>query len=422
MRLLILAQNFPPEFSGAATMQWELASCAARQGHDVTVLTVKPRHHMVTPGDAQPESPANLRVIRANVPALTRKSFVARVVHDTLLQLAFLIRALRERKHDVVLSWSPPLPYPYVVLPLRLRGTKLVVYVQDLFPDFLVSLGLLRQGGAAQRFLERVQSTILAKCDYVAVHSPRARERLLTRGVPRVHLLPLWVDTDFIAPRERNNAFARANGLEESFVALYAGTIGHAMGVERLLPAAAAALQPSDGILIAVVGDGTRSEQLQRVCSSVGSANLKLIPLQSRQTLPDVLGAADVLLVVLRGESSSDRTAYLRNVIPHKLLTCMAAGRPILASCEVDSDLADIIRKADCGLVVPAGDAAALANAIRKMKTDRAQLQRWGENARKFAVAHFSSDDRVARLTRLFERLGSEPAEAFDNPWEAPAT
>jgi colanic acid biosynthesis glycosyl transferase WcaI len=114
--------------------------------------------------------------------------------------------------------------------------------------------------------------------------------------------------------------------------------------------------------------------------------------------LNEVQASADVSLVTLapgRGRTS----------VPSKILGYMAAGRPIVASVDEDSDTAAAVREGRCGLVTPAGDAAALADAITSLLDDPARREAMGRAGRSHFEATYSKDAALAAMTRVLEEV-----------------
>lgn len=424
MRLLILTHHFPPEFSGDATMQWDLARHMAGAGHRVTVVTTYPHHHMLAGSGVR--LPARDRVdgfdlIRMRTPHWTRKYLPVRLLQDLMAETAYVFRSLFTGPADVVVLWSPPITLTLLASALKwIRGAKILMYMHDAFPELLVSMGIIERGSLTMRVGEWLESLAYRLADYVAVHSPRNRAHVMARSKrpEATHVWPLWLDTEAVHPMPRENAFVHQQGLSGRFVVMYAGTVGHAMGVTTI-PQAADALRDHPEIEFAVAGAGTHLPALEQEIRRRKLTNLRLLPLRPREGLAEMLAAADVLLVCLRSEKTDNPNGYFRAVVPHKLLTCMAAGRPILASTEPEGDLARLIHISDCGLVAAAEDAQALARAVLRMQASEAKRQEWGENARRFAVRYFSSQTQLPLLEGILSALAEGRVEAPATVWSA---
>ncbi len=424
MHLLILTHVFYPEFSGAATMQYELAKDMVSAGHKVTVVASQWHHDInVSAKPLQPESLLDgIRVLRVRPPVkLDSSRFIQRALGDLTRDIAVVIRGLRCDPADVVFVMSPPITLPIIASIFKLfRKSVLVLNVQDIFPEFVIAMGILSRNSMAIRFGQIVEKLAYACADYIGVHSPKNRLHIVSCGVPddKVHVLPLWVDTDLIVPRSRRNTFSESRGLNDKFVVLYAGTVGFAMGAHTI-PETASLLAREKNIQFVVIGAGSKLDEMTAEIRKFAVDNIMVLPPQSREDLPDILASADVLMVTLRKEITDNPNGYFRAVIPHKLLTNMAAARPILLAAEESSDAAEIVRIAQCGRTIPPEDPRALAQAIMEMYNDQKKLSSWGRNGRMFVCRHFASKTQVERLGKLFLSLSGDRHYQFqmNNPW-----
>lgn len=424
MHLVILTHYYPPEFGGVATRMYELADHMIHSGHQVTVITTHPRHHMRTGSDtasshSDEQTTDGIRVIRVPAPDWRRGALPLRALQDLLAEIGFLYSGLRCRRADAVFVESPPITLPIIAYGLKLfRGSSLVLNVQDVFPELLLAMGIIERGSFLARIGQGLERLAYRCADYIGVHSPKNRLHVLSRSVPEeiVNVFPLWVDTELIRPRPRNNAWAREHGLTDKFVVMYSGTVGFAMGATTI-PRAAERLAERDDIQLVVVGTGPHRHRMEAEIDRLGVDNLLLLPPQPREDFPNVLASADVLLVTLRGELTENPNGYFRAVVPHKLLSGMASGRPILVSAEEEGDTAELVRLSECGLVVPPEDPEALAEAIVKMKQNPEALERWGNNGRDCVCRHFSSSRQVERIEELFRCVIEGETPSLNDPW-----
>ncbi len=248
-------------------------------------------------------------------------------------------------------------------------------------------------------FFEHLGKFLYRRSQAIAVHSPGNASWLRNRGVPgeKIHVIPNWVDTRRHRPQDaRNGNPVRARlGLGDRFVVLFAGVMGHAQDLATVVEAAAA-LAAEPRIIFLLVGDGAQRSAVERRLRALGLANVRLLPFVPWQDYPVLVAACDVGLVTLKKEMKTP-------VVPSKLLTYMACGRPVILSLPEESDARAIVREADCGLLVRPGDAGALAAAIRTLLADPAHADRLGAAGRRYAVEHFERSTCVARWEGLLE-------------------
>lgn len=411
MNVLITTQVFPPEIHPTAVMVQQLARYLARRGHDVTVACGHPHH----PTGRLPsgwsrrllarEKSDGVRVLRGWHAISPSRSIAVRAAVFVSQALGTTAAALGAPAPDVVVNYGPPFVGPLLSAGIaKAHGAPLLSVIYDIYPDVVIGSGKLRNGFAiaAARRAERAQYRV---SDRILVLSEGFRRRLQAKGVSpaKVVTVPVWLETDEITPRSRDNAWRRRHGIDaEVKVVLYAGTIGLVSGA-RVVLEAAERLRARRDVLFLFVGEGQVKDELERTARASGLPNVRFLPFQPRGELCDVQASADVSLVTLapgRGETS----------VPSKVIGYMAAGRPVVASVDLDCDTAEVIRSARCGVVVPPGDAAALAKALDSLIADEAERNVMSERARRAFEDRFAADAALRAYAEILEVLGRERA------------
>jgi glycosyltransferase involved in cell wall biosynthesis len=178
-------------------------------------------------------------------------------------------------------------------------------------------------------------------------------------------------------------------------IALYAGRVNAEKGLDQIL--ALAALRPE--ILFVLVGsEGQGAIEAE----ATGRANLRLVPWQGPAALPAWLHAADLLLIP---PSLAPLERFRNCVLPLKLFSYLAAGRPILAP--VAPDTAELLRDGDNALLVPPGAPEAAAAALDRIVADPRLAARLAAGARASA-RELTWDRRAERIQGFLEaRLGA---------------
>jgi glycosyltransferase involved in cell wall biosynthesis len=156
-----------------------------------------------------------------------------------------------------------------------------------------------------------------------------------------------------------------------------------------------------------VFGDGAAKEDFLRHRAELGLANVSHYPLQERRMLPHMLSGADAVLV-------SQLPQVVDIVLPSKLITALGAGAMILAACAGNSETARIVEQSHGGIFVPAGDDAALAEQIQRIRSGKVDVNVYRARARKFAQKVFDRDVVYGPLvSELMRRAGRAPCEAL---------
>jgi glycosyltransferase involved in cell wall biosynthesis len=171
-------------------------------------------------------------------------------------------------------------------------------------------------------------------------------------------------------------------------IALYAGRLNAEKGLDQIL--ALAALRPD--ILFVLVGS---EGQGPIEAEAAGRSNVRIVPWQAPAELPLWLRAADVLLIP---PSRAPLDQFRNCVLPLKLFSYLAAGRPILAPAAPDT--AELLHDGDNALLVPPGEPEAAARALDRILGDSALADRLGAGA--LASARDLTWDRRAEKIQAF--------------------
>ena len=213
----------------------------------------------------------------------------------------------------------------------------------------------------------------------------------------KIDVLHNWVDTDFIQPGSRMNTFRREFDLGESFVVSFAGVLGYSQDIGVILEAADLLKSHTD-ISWVIVGDGVEKERLSMKSDQMGLTKVQFIPMQPRDKYPEVLRASDVSLTTLHRDVKTP-------VVPSKILSIMAAGRPVVAAMDLKGDAPKLIETAKCGFCLPPGNSKMLAEKILSLYQDRNLCQEMGMNGRKYAEEHLSLSACVSKYETLFQQI-----------------
>lgn len=404
MKVLLITPYYPPEIGGAAHLMCELAASLRDRGHRVTVLTGYPRYNVkVAPPQYRrsfrmTETLDGIEVKRARILTLPRSSMIGRGLEHFFVGAWLTALAAVAPRADAAMVLSPPLPLPWMIAGLgRVRRVPVVVNIQDLFPREAVELRMLTNK-ALIAFFEAMERQVYRWAARITVHSPGNKGHVVARGGAggRVDVVGNWIDLDRIRPGARANAFSRRYGLDDRFVVSYAGTMGWAQDMGTIVKSAAL-LRDRKEILFLFVGDGVEKGKAQALSLELGLANMLWLPTQPWSVYPEILAASDACLINLCPELRTP-------VVPSKLLSIMAAGRPVVASLPAESDARGMIADAASGITVGAGEERALAEAIGRLASDRGLGREMGRRGRAYAEANLSREFCTGQMESVLKK------------------
>jgi glycosyltransferase involved in cell wall biosynthesis len=403
MRVLIWTQYFWPENFHIN----EVARSLKAQGAEVTVLTGKPNYPEgkifdgYTAMGIQLEEYFGIEVIR--IPLRQRgknsgKGMALNYLSFIFSGYLFAPYALRGRKFDAIFVYAPSpllqaLPAIYVSW---LKRAPLVLWVQDIWPDALVATGFIKSRwilgmvGLAVRYIYRFSDSILIQSEGF-----RASVERWTSKKERIQNFQNSAEDTSAEPTKPIVNVQLVEDLAASFSIVFAGNIGSAQSCETII-GAAKLLQGVPAIKFYLIGGGS---MVDSVSESIVRGRLKNVAMTGQvpaKDMPSIFASASVLLLTLRDEPALSLT------IPSKLQSYLAAGKPVIASC--NGEAVSILTKANAGLACPAGDTSALAEAVLKLfQMTHEERVRLGENGRAYFEAHYRLQSRVTELVTHFD-------------------
>lgn len=398
MRIQILGLNYAPEPVGIATYTTGLAEALADRGHEVRIVTAKPyypqwRIHDGYRGAGWSADMINgVRVTRCPLYVPRRPDGIRRILHHASFAVASLGPMLCEARRfrpDLLLTVAPSLiAAPVALAAARLAGARSWLHIQDFEIEAAFATGLMGETGFAARLALGFQHRTIAAFDRVSSISPQMCAKLRDMGVAADRVIEFrnWADLSRVRVLDRPSPYRAEWGITAPHIALYSGNIANKQGIGIIVEAARRLAHRGD-LLFLVCGEGPNRDQL--VDSARGLANIRFEPLQPMERLGDLVGLASVhLLPQLAGAADL--------VLPSKLTNMLASGRPVVATADSGTGIAEEV--AGCGLLTPPGDADRFAAAIESLLDQPATAAALGAAARRRAEERWSHDAIIDRL------------------------
>ncbi len=403
MRILLFGQWYRPE--PAYGLQ-DIAQVLIKKGHDVTVLTGFPNYPSgkLYPGYRikhwQKEQLNGVPVVRVPLYPDHSKGKIRRTINYLSFMLSSsMLGPFLIPKPDVMFVYHPPLTVGVAAYVMsRVWKIPFVYQIQDMWPETLQATGMLHNPKILNG-IDRVAKWVYAKADAICVISPGFRDNLIQKGVQqhKIHTIPNWVDLQKYHPAPANTEKARKLGLDGHFNIMFAGNIGEAQGLETLV-SAAMLLRKTPAIQFVLVGDGIAVPRLKALSKKHNLNNIRFLGRFPAEEMSELYALADVLLVHLKDDP------LFRITIPHKILSYLAVGKPILSA--VKGDASDVVQHARAGLTCPPEDANALAaTALQFYEMPDAERTKMGRRGLDAAQTHFEKETLITQIETLMQSL-----------------
>lgn len=412
MNLLVLGMNYAPESTGIAPFTTGLCEYLAARGHAVTVATTFPHypewktHAAYANKWTQTETRSGVTIHRTRVFLPHQPTTLRRVLYDTSLSVGALRSGFKTRDLDLVVGVLPPIQAGVAARWLAAwKHVPYVLWIQDLALEAAMSVGMLREN-FVWRAAQRLENYAYARAEKFMVISGGFQEALARKNVARakIEYLPNWVNADLYAPAASNGFRHTYNIRPETLLVMHAGNMGVKQNLENILRAAEQ-LRAARDIEFLFVGDGSQKNNLVEYAARARLNNVRFLPLVPRHQVPAMMAAADILLL-------NQHPEIVEAVIPSKLLSYMAAARPIIIAAHADSEASRQVRAAECGVWVEPNQPDALAQAVSQLARDTEAREKLGARGRAFAETNFARETLLRAYERALSSVLKSPSPA----------
>jgi colanic acid biosynthesis glycosyl transferase WcaI len=404
LRLVVLCPHFAPDLAPTGVVMTRIVTELAARGHELHVVTSLPwyRNHAIEQGWGgrlwRTEKTEWGSIIRVHpFPGKSKSNLLRRALGFIAFSYAVGIRSVHADglpfKVDGVLAMSPPLTLGLTGWCTKIiRRAPLVFNIQDVFPDAAIQTGAISNKKiiAAAKWLERVS---YQRSDAVVLLSQDLRTNIANKidakHHHRLHVIPNFVDTVAITPQDRMTNYRSELGIGDQLVVMYAGNVGFSQSLNLVVEAAAKFPE----VAFVVNGDGAARKKLQEDCAEL--ANVYFGDYQPIERLSEVLATGDIHLVPLR-------TGLAAVSVPSKSYSILAAGRPMLAAIDLNTEIPNMLQQSGAGIAVEPDNAPAFIEALGRLVNNRDQLSEMGANGRKWVETHASPASVAARYEEIF--------------------
>lgn len=385
MHILLLNEYYPPDTSATAKMAMQVVETLA-QRHRVTVIAGRPSYD---PDEFYPyallrrDVHENIVIERVGSTAYSRKQMKKRV-SNYLSYLALAVPRALSLQGDLVLAMTdPPVAGVAGAFVAEMTGRPFVYNIRDLYPDMAIGGDIVNRSPWVERW-EGLHRNALRRATRIIVLGEDMRQRIVSKGVSADRVVVVRDGATFSpATSAANHGIVEEIRCGFQFVAVHAGNLGFYGAWGTLLKAAKILSNENTGFVF--IGDGANRGVLE--ASARATSNVRFLPFRPANEIPCVMAAGDVHIITVRRGLEGV-------VVPSKLYSILAAGRPVLVVAPPECDAAQIVRESGSGLVADPDDPSSVAAAILQLRADPLGLAEMGRRARE-------TSEKYARVKEL---------------------
>jgi glycosyltransferase involved in cell wall biosynthesis len=326
-----------------------------------------------------------------------------RLLNMLTLGASIFLKSLVKIKNGqmiVVVSAPPSLPF-ITAIAAKIRSARYNLIVQDKYPETLIAVGKIYPDSIFVKIFNKLNVWLYREAERIIVVGRDMGELVKNQlngnlgHKTKIEVIQNWASLEEIEPARRdNNELLKELGISDKFVFLYAGNMGHPQDLESIIECAVR-LKDDQRFHFLFLGSGVKKKWLETKVKEADLSNVTVIPPRPRDEQKLFLNACDVGFVSL--------VKGMRGVaMPSRTYNFLAAGKPILALTEENSEVARVIEEDRVGWIVAPNEPIKLLQIIYKIYEDRDLLEEIGKRARKSALDKYSVETAVYKYKKSF--------------------
>lgn len=343
-----------------------------------------------------------VNIRRCKSTTFNKNNIFLRLINSVTISVSILINLFRQCKNgDLVLVVTNPPLLPFIALFVcKIKKASCMLLIHDVYPEVLIVTDILSADGMLSKMLSICTSFLYRGVDKVIVLGRDMYEivsKKLHGYSEKVVIIPNWADVDIVQPAERaTNKLLHELNLSEKFVVLYVGNMGRTHGLESLVESAKALSQ--ENIYFLFIGDGAKKNWVEEYKKQNNLKNIIVLPPRPRSEQSIFLNACDVAIIsFIPGMSGIS--------VPSRMYNIMAAGKPIIAVADKESELARVVMEEQIGKVVLPGDSVVLVQTILDLAGNKTQVSEMGRRADLVAKSKYSFNHSIEQYRKVVESL-----------------
>ena len=399
MRIALLPDEYLPSGTRVhAKMFHELAVSLKNNGHQPIVIT---------PGT--PFQKAKLEISYLDDVEVWRfragytrgVGMLRRTINEWLLPFRAWIAIkskVEAQNFDLCINYAPTIFFGPLAKRLKSRGTYVYLIVRDMFPQWIIDQGLIRETSIAARFFRYYEKLNYETSDCIGVQS-QANLEVFSKKFPacnNIKILRNWANTSALLAKDSNQEFLVKHRITDKVIFFYGGNTGHAQDMENIMRLAKN-LSNINKAHFLIIGQGDEFTLIQSLKTQWELDNVTILPAVSQAEFKSILAVIDIGMFSLAYNHTTHN-------FPGKLLGYMVESKPILGSVNPGNDLSSMINCSNSGFVYTNGEDKLLADAAALLVSDHKLCQEMGKNSRALLLKEFSVQSAVTNILKSVKR------------------
>ncbi|HEY0427868.1 MAG TPA: glycosyltransferase family 4 protein [Pyrinomonadaceae bacterium] len=335
-----------------------------------------------------------VEIFRAFGTTLDKNVILFRLINMLSLSFSVFWKSLFNfRKGDKIMVVTTPPSLPFITaLASLLRGGSYVLLIHDNYPEILVAVGKTQENSFLVKTIDFFNRWLYKYASKIIVVGRDMRKLVEKKtyglDIP-IEYIPNWAELEQVGPAPRSeNELLHALGLEEKFVFLYAGNLGHPNDLESIAWCAEK-LKSDERFHFIFLGAGVKRKWLENEVEEKNLTNVTMLAPRPRSEQNIFLNACDVAIVSLVKKMWGVS-------MPSRTYNILAVGKPILALAEEGSEAAIVVTEDCAGWIVPPNEPEKLLQTFYKIYQEREKIPEMQKSARAAALAKYSSETAVS--------------------------
>ncbi len=412
-KILIHSIAFSPDGVSTAYLYNDIALKFREVGYDVVVITTTPHFNVInedlTNQKLEPKFFGlyykslynNIPVY--HVPQKKFKNSTMRIIGFIYWHILAFFLALSQKGIDLILSPSPPLSIAVInILIAKIKKTKVIYNVQEIYPDLLIESGGLKSNIVIS-VLKRVEKLIYNKSDAITTIDKVFYDTILSRfsDKTRLSIIPNFVDTHIYKPVELNNT----NNIDinifpetKSLKLMYAGNIGHAQDWITLIELAKDLKDHAFEFFI--IGEGVMRDFIEKEISINKLNKVHLIKYQPRHLMPYIIAYSDLQFIFMSKETEG-------HGFPSKVYTIMACGKPLIVCSGKNTPIVNFLKEREYAFLVTESEIDVKVNKLTELliNVTAVELKNMGKGAQTEILNNYSKEKVTSMYINLANSL-----------------